>query len=87
MKYAAVISYISDEAKVTEVRPEHRKYLTGLQEQGKLAMAGPFTDGSGALIIYEAGSPEEARELIQADPFNKAGVFVRYDVKPWNQVF
>ena len=86
MKYAAIIEYIGDAEKVQSVRPVHRQYLGSLKEQGKLAASGPFTDGSGALIIYEAGSPEEAETLLHNDPFHEAGVFRSWSIRPWNQV-
>ncbi len=90
MKFAAVFTYPADsdgKARIQQTRPEHRTYLGGLREQGKLAAAGPFADDSGALIVYEAESEEAARQLIEADPFHKAGVFVACDLRPWNQVF
>ncbi|MGL6075882.1 MAG: YciI family protein [Fimbriiglobus sp.] len=87
MKYAAVIEYISDTAKVGEIRPLHRAYLTSLQEAGKLVVAGPFLDDFGSLIVYEANSPEEAEELIRNDPFHANGIFVRWTVRPWKTVF
>ncbi len=86
MKYAAFIRYGNPE-KITEVRPTHRQYLSKLKEAGKLWASGPFTDDSGALIIYEAESEEEARRLIEQDPFHEAGVFQEIQLKPWNQVF
>jgi uncharacterized protein YciI len=86
MKYAAVIEYIGDEEKVQALRPVHREYLRSLQEQGKLAASGPFVDGSGALIIYEAESPEQAEALLTSDPFYEAGVFAAWVIRPWNQV-
>jgi uncharacterized protein YciI len=87
MKYAAVIEYTPDKAKIEQVRPAHRKYLTGLLQQGKLAAAGPFTDDSGALIVYEADTPEQAEALLKADPFHTGGVFVRWTLRPWKAVF
>jgi uncharacterized protein YciI len=87
MKYAAVIEYITDKDKIQSVRPEHRQYLTSLLAAGKLVAAGPFTDNYGALIIYESASPEEAEKLLQADPFHKNGIFVRWVMRPWNTVF
>ena len=86
MKYAAIIEYIADAAAVQAVRPTHREYLRELKESGSLVTSGPFTDGSGALIVYEAESAERAEELIRADPFNQAGVFVSWVLRPWNQV-
>jgi uncharacterized protein YciI len=86
MKFAAIIEYSQDKAKIAEVRPVHRQYLTSLKESGRLAATGPFTDDSGALIIYEADSKEAAEALLQADPFNKHGIFVSYQLRPWHTV-
>lgn len=87
MKYVAIIEYTSDQEKVQAIRPAHRAYASELKEQGKLAAAGPFTDDSGALIIYEAESEAEARGLLENDPFHAGGVFLRYELRPWRQVF
>jgi uncharacterized protein YciI len=86
MKFAAVIEYIQDKDKIQSLRPQHRQYLQGLLAKGQLAAAGPFTDDYGALIVYEAGSADEAEKLIQGDPFHANGVFVRWVVRPWNTV-
>jgi uncharacterized protein YciI len=51
MKFAAIIEYLQDKAKVEEIRPTHRLYLRSLKEKGQIAATGPFTDDSGALII------------------------------------
>ncbi|HET7034770.1 MAG TPA: YciI family protein [Thermomicrobiaceae bacterium] len=87
MKYAAFIRYGNDSDQIATVRPKHREYLGSLKEQGKLALAGPFSDDSGALIIYEADSAGAARALIEADPFRQAGVFQAIELKEWRQVF
>jgi hypothetical protein len=87
MKFAAIIEYIQDKGKIAEVRPTHRQYLTGLKEKGLLVAAGPFTDDWGALIVYEAASKQEAEKLIQGDPFCTGGIFVRWQLRPWNPVF
>jgi uncharacterized protein YciI len=86
MKFAAIIEYIQDKAKINELRPIHRQYLTSLKETGRLAATGPFTDDWGALIVYEADSKEAAEALLQGDPFHKHGVFVSYQLRPWNVV-
>jgi uncharacterized protein YciI len=86
MKFAAIIEYSQDKARVQELRPVHRQYLTSLREKGQLVAAGPFTDDSGALIIYEAGSRDEAEKLLQGDPFHQNGIFLRWQLRPWNTV-
>ena len=86
MKFAAIIEYIPERAKILEHRPAHRRYLSGLLERGQLAVCGPFTDDSGGLIVYEAGSRDEAEQLLKADPFYHHGIFVTYKLRPWNPV-
>jgi uncharacterized protein YciI len=86
MKFAAIIEYSQDKAKIAEIRPTHRQYLASLKQAGQLAASGPFTDDSGALIVYEAASREEAEKLLQGDPFNKNGIFLKYQLRPWNPV-
>ena len=86
MKYAAIIEYLNDPEKVQSIRPAHRQYLTQLRERGQLVAAGPFTDGTGALIVYEAASADEAEQLIHGDPFHKNGIFLKYVLRPWNPV-
>jgi uncharacterized protein YciI len=87
MKFAASIEYTPDKAKIAAVRPAHREYLTTLLQTGRLAAAGPYTDDSGALIVYEADTPEQAEALLKADPFHAGGVFVRWTLKAWKTVF
>ena len=87
MKFAAIIEYSQDKAKVQALRPVHRQYLTELRQRGQLVAAGPFTDDSGALIIYEAASADEAEKLLQGDPFHHNGIFLKYVLRPWNPVF
>jgi uncharacterized protein len=86
MKFAAVIEYTPDKARIAQFRPEHRQYLARLKERGQLVVAGPFTDDSGALIVYEADSRADAEALLRADPFNLNGVFVSHQIRPWNPV-
>jgi len=87
VKFAAVIEYIQDKEKVDAVRPTHRAYLTSLMEANKLFASGPFEDGYGALIIYEADTLEAAETILKADPFHAAGVFVKWTIRPWKMVF
>lgn len=86
MKFAAIIKYISDTDKIQSVRPLHRAYLTSLLNQGNIVATGPFTDGFGALIIYEANDQNATESLIKSDPFYKEGIFISWELHPWNVV-
>jgi uncharacterized protein len=86
MRYAAIAKYTPDAATIAKARPAHREYLTRLIEQGKLVISGPFADDRGGLLVYEAESPAEVEGLITADPFAQQGVYVSWEIRPWNVV-
>lgn len=76
-------------------RPAHFARLQGMQEEGRLLLAGPFpaidsqdpgpAGYSGSLIIVEFPSLEQAREWANADPFVTAGVYSQVIVKPFRK--
>lgn len=55
-------------------RQEHLDYLAELEVQGKIFAKGPFTDGSGGMVIYIADSFEEAQSIAANDPYVTKGV-------------
>ena len=74
-----------------EARPAHVDYLSSLNDEGKLMMAGPFLDGEGkpcgSLVIVEVETSEAAEALAKGDPYAKAGLFEDVEIKPFNWVF
>lgn len=67
-------------------RAAHLANLEPLDRQGRVLLAGPFTDLTGSLIIIEATSIEEAKQIAQDDPYTVHGVFERVEVHPFKQV-
>jgi len=57
-----------------------------LVEQGRVIVGGPFTDGSGSLMVVEMESEAAAIEFARTDPYTKEGVFERVEVKPFRKV-
>jgi uncharacterized protein len=70
-----------------QVRQAHLDNLRPLVESGKVVLAGPFTDGSGSLIVVEMDSEAEALAFAHSDPYVSQGVFERVEVKPFRKVF
>ncbi|HUY27858.1 MAG TPA: YciI family protein [Candidatus Binataceae bacterium] len=70
-----------------KLRPAHLENLRPLANAGKVVIAGPFTDGSGSLIIVDLESEADAKALANRDPYLTGGVFSRVEVKPFKQVF
>ena len=66
-------------------REAHLAYAHTLGDRVKLG--GPFLDEAGqmagSLIIIEAESLDEAKALHADDPYAKAGLFERSDVRPY----
>lgn len=87
MKFVSYATYINDKSKILAHRPAHRDYVRNLLGQGKLALAGPFSDDSGGLFIYEVDSAEAASVIVAGDPFSINGVYDKVVIKPWTLVF
>ena len=69
------------------MRPEHRASIwRSLKEKGQLAASGPFADGSGALIVYEADSPAAAESILKARPVSRQRHLSPLAPRPWNTV-
>ena len=83
MKFINLVDYTDNRQALDTHAPAHRAYVGSLLAAGKLAFGGPFADGSGGLLVYEADSLEQAQALRDQDPFALAGVFVRSQIRPW----
>jgi uncharacterized protein YciI len=79
-------------AKRPAVRPRHLEHLAPAHRAGKVKIAGPLCaeDGKtprGSLIIFEAASLAEAREIASRDPYVVEGVFGHHEVWPFTKTF
>lgn len=89
MALFAIIGYDGPDgpAKRTVHRQAHLDWLAALNKAGKVMLAGPLTDGAGSLIIIEADSLEAATAFVADDPYVTQGVFARYEIHPFMQVY
>lgn len=79
-----------------DARPAHLARLTALKDAGRLLLAGPFpaidaidpgeAGFSGSLIVAEFDDLAAAQAWADADPYIKAGVYARVDVRPFKKV-
>lgn len=81
--YVNYAKYVSDRSRLERVRLAHRSYARTIKANGKLIMAGPFADDSGALFIYRAQSKDEAMALALSDPYHAEGVFETFALSEW----
>ena len=69
---------------VKKLMAAHLKNITRLSAQGKLIVAGPFTDGTEleGIFILNVTTVEEAKKLTDIDPGVQSGVF-SVELHPW----
>ncbi len=67
----------------TSVIDDHYAFLDRLRQEGKLELAGPFTDKSGGAYVIRANNLDEARTVAFSDPVHtsKSSVVTVYE---WN---
>jgi uncharacterized protein YciI len=68
-------------------RQAHLDRMDLLDKAGKVLLAGPFTDKAGSLIVLEMASLEEVQAFLKDDPYVTQGVFNRYEIHPFMQVY
>lgn len=75
---------LKDETEAQELQIEHMNNIQRMAEEGKLIIAGPFTDKSElrGIYIFNVKTVEEAEELTSTDPAIKTGVLVM-ELHPW----
>ena len=70
-----------------DTRAAHLDYLAAT---GVVEMAGPFLDAegrmTGSLLVLEVGSLAEAEAWAANDPYARAGLFERVEIREWKKV-
>jgi len=75
-----------------EHRQHHLAHIEALDRDGRIVFAGPIRDdvdsqSIGAVVVFTASNIEEARELVDQDPYVTGQVFETMTVNAFKQVF
>jgi uncharacterized protein len=62
---------------------EHAAFMDGLFARGVIELAGPFADGSGALVVVRSDSPDEVRGWFADDPWAMHDILPVREVREW----
>ncbi len=69
-------------------RPSHLDYLKTVA--GQVMLGGPMLNAEGkpvgSLIVIEAADAAAAKAFSDADPYVKAGLFAKVDIRPFSRV-
>ena len=77
------LGFTSDPARL-EARPAHRATLVGLNERGIVRMAGPLSDESGAVIVFDVPERADVDALIASDPYYSTTGVTVVSIRQWN---
>jgi uncharacterized protein YciI len=83
--YAVQLRFSDDPARL-DGRPAHRERLAAHQTAGRLLAAGPFSDESGALLVFLVADREAVDEIIAGDPYYTGPGVTVASVQEWNPV-
>jgi len=82
----AISTYLKPLEEVDVHRATHHAYLKPLFDSKKLLISGRQADCSGGVIMTNTLSRDEFATVLQADPFEKAGV-AKYHIYEFNPSF
>jgi uncharacterized protein YciI len=73
-----------DTAETKKIQEEHMANIQQMARDGKLVLAGPFTDNGElrGIFVFQGISADEAQQLAANDPAVKAGR-LRMEMHPW----
>ncbi|GAA3780415.1 YciI family protein [Streptomyces phyllanthi] len=67
-------------------RPAHREKLAALHEKGRVRMAGPLADDSGAVLVFDVPDRAALDQLLGEDPYySTEGVRVE-QLREWRPI-
>ncbi|MCH6567967.1 MAG: hypothetical protein IH801_06335 [Nitrospinae bacterium] len=87
-KYVVIGTYTEDAVTKREpYRAEHLARLQALKDEGKVVTIGPTKDVTKLFAILEVEGEDEARRLIEEDPYWTGGIWTGYELHEWIQAF
>ncbi|HEV7976741.1 YciI family protein [Amycolatopsis sp.] len=73
------IRYVQE--KYGAVRPAHREFLQKHADAGTVLVAGPLTDETGGVTLYQAEDEAALYEIINQDPYHLEGAVAERTVR------
>jgi uncharacterized protein YciI len=84
--HALKSTYLQPPDVVEQTRPAHLEFLKAEIDAGRLLLAGRQEDGSGGMLITADISAEDAQDIVDRDPYTRAGV-ARYERSSFNGAY
>ncbi len=79
-------TYLQPPDVIEQTRPAHLEFLKAEIDAGRLLLAGRQEDESGGMLITTDVSAEDAQDIVDRDPYTRAGV-ARYERSSFNGAY
>jgi uncharacterized protein YciI len=85
--YAVQLAYAdtADDERI-QLRPAHRERLKAMAGDGRLLLAGPWADDTGALLVFLVDTRDDLDAILADDPYYSAPGVTITGVHEWNAV-
>lgn len=80
--YAVFLLPVASRKLTGEAIAKHAQHLRELDAEGKLVLAGPFTDHPSGLLVLRGKSKDEVKSIMEQDPLIRGG-FRGLEVRTW----
>jgi uncharacterized protein YciI len=80
--YVVILQPVESRELNNEVVAKHAQHLRELDVDGKLVLAGPFTDHPSGLLVLRSKNKDEIKSIMEQDPLIQGG-FRSYEVRTW----
>jgi uncharacterized protein YciI len=69
------------------LRPDHRTWVNELAGQGVVVAAGPWSEGVGGAILFDAADEDAVRTILLDDPYHRESAVIGTEIKGWDVLY
>jgi uncharacterized protein YciI len=80
--YVVILQPVESRELNHEAVAKHARHLHDLDVDGKLVLAGPFTDHPSGLLVLRSNSKDEIKTIMEQDPLVQGGLRT-YEIRTW----
>lgn len=83
-RFVVEMVFATEDERLGEVRPAHRRYWEDLAVRGVLLGGGLYTDETGGLMLCEAADDAALRRLVDGDPYVRGKLVRSVKIREWH---